>query len=367
MPRWRQSSRTIADDRGQAVPLWSPAAGIDDDPVQRGIAARVTQITGNENIRIGAVVGALAVLCGVFLVAVLGMNQWAWWLTLAVGLILAMLWQSRTVQQRVAPSIRLTLLSEARCASCAYDLRGLQIEDDGCTLCPECQAAWRISPDMAECLQARQRLAPSTSIPPGETASDRASKDWLRGLLTGLGWKRTYAARDARGRIVELVNPSYFAERPPRWEEVPAERRRSLRLRLSCLGWHLRLLALLVFGPAAASMLLGIGLLGPQGIMNSGLSKIPQLLAVIWIPVFFLAVVFHPITNSGRWLIGLMLREGHCPSCAGRLPAPGGDTITCPACRSEWQVRPDIEQRRLRSSPPPADDNWFRSIKPNSH
>ena len=30
------------------------------------------------------------------------------------------------------------------CAACAYDLSGAPVEDDGCTVCSECGAAWRL-------------------------------------------------------------------------------------------------------------------------------------------------------------------------------------------------------------------------------
>ncbi len=33
----------------------------------------------------------------------------------------------------------------SRCASCGYDLTGLCAEADGCTVCPECSAAWRLN------------------------------------------------------------------------------------------------------------------------------------------------------------------------------------------------------------------------------
>ena len=31
------------------------------------------------------------------------------------------------------------------CAGCDYDLEGIPPEADGCTLCPECGAAWRLT------------------------------------------------------------------------------------------------------------------------------------------------------------------------------------------------------------------------------
>jgi hypothetical protein len=34
-------------------------------------------------------------------------------------------------------------LSQGHCASCGYKLDGLDIEPDGCVVCPECNAAWQ--------------------------------------------------------------------------------------------------------------------------------------------------------------------------------------------------------------------------------
>ncbi len=38
------------------------------------------------------------------------------------------------------------LVQDGRCAACLYDLSAAPTEDDGCTVCPECGAAWRITP-----------------------------------------------------------------------------------------------------------------------------------------------------------------------------------------------------------------------------
>jgi hypothetical protein len=42
-------------------------------------------------------------------------------------------------------------MNQGRCKACAFSLAGLNPEPDGCTLCPECGAAWRLpSADAAD-------------------------------------------------------------------------------------------------------------------------------------------------------------------------------------------------------------------------
>ena len=36
------------------------------------------------------------------------------------------------------------IVAEGHCAACGYSLRGLEPEQDGATLCPECAAAWNV-------------------------------------------------------------------------------------------------------------------------------------------------------------------------------------------------------------------------------
>ncbi len=36
------------------------------------------------------------------------------------------------------------LLNHGRCADCGYSIHGIPAEPDGCTVCPECGAAWMI-------------------------------------------------------------------------------------------------------------------------------------------------------------------------------------------------------------------------------
>jgi hypothetical protein len=40
--------------------------------------------------------------------------------------------------------VRAAILAEHRCPSCSYPLGELAAEGDGCTVCPECGAAWRV-------------------------------------------------------------------------------------------------------------------------------------------------------------------------------------------------------------------------------
>ncbi len=51
---------------------------------------------------------------------------------------------------RPADQAKILLLDEGLCATCARSLSGLSAEADGCTVCPECGAAWRIEANRAE-------------------------------------------------------------------------------------------------------------------------------------------------------------------------------------------------------------------------
>jgi hypothetical protein len=50
-----------------------------------------------------------------------------------------------TLERRLlVPRLAFKLRSLGFCASCGYDLRSLTPAPDGCTVCPECGAAWRL-------------------------------------------------------------------------------------------------------------------------------------------------------------------------------------------------------------------------------
>lgn len=51
-----------------------------------------------------------------------------------------MLWWFVAGRQQAAESY----VALGRCASCTYEMVGLPVEADGCAVCPECGAAWKV-------------------------------------------------------------------------------------------------------------------------------------------------------------------------------------------------------------------------------
>ena len=327
----------IADDRGRSVPLWTYKEALrSDDPVQRSIATRAVHIEAAEFRRFSILLGfafSIAAVSGIALgfapVWIIGF--------VAVVVLLGQLWHRRRIRRTIAPAVRLTLLTEACCPGCAYDLVGLPAEADGCTTCPECHAGWAVRADMLEVRRARERLAEPPAAHPEEVGADRHARDAIRRAAAWIGWKRTYAARDARGRMVDLVNPGLFAPPPPLWDEIPRAERRALWRRLYVVGWPLRLLILLVSIPVIAySGWMFLLRVGPGGFAVRPVSVIIGIAQGVVLPLVFLGIVLNPTTRSGKPFIRIMRAAGRCPSCAGPLPAADGNERTCPSCRAVW-------------------------------
>jgi hypothetical protein len=65
--------------------------------------------------------------------------------TLIAGILSALLAMAASIM--LDGSHRLVvekLISRGHCGACRYDLDGSMFEDDGCVVCPECGAAWRL-------------------------------------------------------------------------------------------------------------------------------------------------------------------------------------------------------------------------------
>lgn len=76
-------------------------------------------------------------------------------------------------------------LTERHCAACQYDLRSLEPDQDGCTVCPECGSAWDLDDWLSPVRRGEtdQKSSPETSHPSITTAGGATTK--LRADLDG--------------------------------------------------------------------------------------------------------------------------------------------------------------------------------------
>jgi hypothetical protein len=72
------------------------------------------------------------------------------------------------------------LLKAAMCPACGYGLGDIPPELDGCSVCPECGAAWRRAASSVDALDRRRRTTPTT-IP-----SPSAAKNVYLSILTSV-------------------------------------------------------------------------------------------------------------------------------------------------------------------------------------
>lgn len=147
---------TVVDDRGRRHPLASsditPGGG-DPERAERlrraslGPREPVSRTEIVRGIRCGLL--AIPVLIAAALVPafVAFKTNLPWWGKILVPIpasVVATLLMIALVR-RVAPRrIARDMVRAGYCASCGQDLTGLEPHEDGCTVCPECGAAWRV-------------------------------------------------------------------------------------------------------------------------------------------------------------------------------------------------------------------------------
>ncbi len=149
------SGPRVRDDRGRWAGLAETLHGDDADEKNlereqgdidavmehdRGIPSRY--LNGITFLLIGVFVG-IPLAVG----PVVWLNAPKWWpITFLISAGGTIRWwyhqRMRTMNAADAASLH---KSRGRCATCAYSLRGLPREPDGCTVCPECGAAWRLA------------------------------------------------------------------------------------------------------------------------------------------------------------------------------------------------------------------------------
>lgn len=159
----RQRRRTIIDDRNRSIQVlrkWDDSNYSAELPAK--CATRVRAVVnrgyfGRWRWRAFALVGTIGLyLWGLlairpFLIGTIG--QLSGWKSLLVPALIAMVfcflvWGAFSMERSLARRrVSKVLLIERYCPCCLYPLFGLSAQSDGCTVCPECGAAWRL-----ECL-----------------------------------------------------------------------------------------------------------------------------------------------------------------------------------------------------------------------
>jgi hypothetical protein len=245
---------------------------------------------------------------------------------------------------RLAPITRLTLVSSGRCAQCGYNLIHVNPEGDGCTVCPECGAAWRLDGGLRERLAANEASDRCTA--PDDLAANRRARSMMRDIFRGFGGNRHFAVVDDRGRMVDVVQPSIRRHPPAGWKAMPPSDRRLIRRRLGLLGWGKRAVVAGLFGPALGLMVWQLVLrTTPEMVIASPVRVLPMLMWGVFFPLFYALYVARPQPGSGKPIARLLMSRGYCPTCATGLRAvePESDGCrVCPCCLSAW----NFEKRR---------------------
>lgn len=325
------------DDRGRPVRLFSPRTTDAEDEFAADLARRVEFLRHTQGFWVAVLAALAMILAGIAIAS--GLPPLAA-LIFAAGVpiaaaILLMVYHGK----RLARLLRLTLVSAGRCAQCAYSLADLEPESDGCCVCPECGAAWRLDPATRDRLRAVRAFSSSPPEDPNLTAADRRDRRMLRWFIEGIGGKRHFAVVDDRGRVVDLVHPSVHRRPPPGWDALPPDLRRRLTSRLRLLGWPKRVLAAVTIGP----FLVYLWIIGAPGVGAGGPTRVGFVLVyALAFPLMLALYVVRPQPGNGRPIRRLFLRERLCPTCAGNLepvePGPDGCRV-CPICLSAWRLQ----------------------------
>lgn len=75
-----------------------------------------------------------------------GSPGWSVHLVLVISIVALVLPFWKWANSRTRLRFTRLVLEQGHCPSCGYALADIPAADDGCTVCPECGSAWRISP-----------------------------------------------------------------------------------------------------------------------------------------------------------------------------------------------------------------------------
>lgn len=148
----RTQTLTIRDDRGRRFPIRSPHLRLEMKADETMVLwYRLAQVRRDATSRVTtAVAWSLLGTVAVALIAI-GVKMWvdgipfsaAICFAISAGCLLGMIAWRRSLRRELAKLESARAALPPVCPSCRYDLAGLPTEPDGCTVCPECGAAWR--------------------------------------------------------------------------------------------------------------------------------------------------------------------------------------------------------------------------------
>ena len=209
--------------------------------------------------------------------------------------------------------MRIYLTRERACPVCAYPMDGLEPEQDSCTVCSECGAAWRAD---------RWTTDAGIYRPPAVSKSGQGSS---KGLLT---------IKDARGVWVPLLAESPKRDRQDRIMALHDRAAGVIRRRhfAGVMIW---------FGATAAVAAVMIFITKPGSLVEFSLSFFT--LAFVS-TVLFIATVLATRASDFQVLKPVLVREmaarGRCPCCESSLrPTPSviDGSRLCDTCGCAWE------------------------------
>ncbi len=263
------------------------------------------------------------------------------------------------------------LVAHGRCAGCGCRLDGLQTESDGCTICPECAAAWRLP------LENARRGA--VGGPPNRESAPMSRKGWIWIILgvvvvvasmvamaLGIHWLAIAAISitviapiaviggwvAAISFIQRLIWPrgvldsdhrdqATFLQDSKDFGLAKAERTRA-RIAASQLG-RLALFTgrgLIAFLSWCLPPLV-FGAFDPPPVLEWSIGGVWWLFAMV-------VIVRHMKVQGIRWESRGLIAIGCCPSCGYdllKLPVEDDGCRVCPECGAAWRLPSDDRPR----------------------
>lgn len=134
---------TIVDDAGVRHPVGYGVESPYGDPVARKDWQRFL-LTKHRGVVVMWVCSLLTIAVAL-MVRFSRAPEFVFWglMVAATGLSVPMAWHSHRLGRK---SFRESRLRRHMCPACAYGIAGVPPRPDGLTVCPECAAAWRLSP-----------------------------------------------------------------------------------------------------------------------------------------------------------------------------------------------------------------------------